>query len=66
MSNTEARVKVVYLDGSSEIFKAQTYQHNREHKMFFVEIGKNRLMIPDANVRSIGMGHVTPGGFEYD
>lgn len=66
MSSLETRVKVVYLDGSFEIFKARTYQHNKEHRMFYVVVSDNRIMIPDANVRSIGVGHVTPGGFEYD
>lgn len=66
MSSAGMRVKVVYLDGSSEIFKAQTYQHNKENKMFYVIIGEHCLMIPDANVRSIGIGHVVAGGFEYD
>lgn len=52
-------VKVVYRDGSSEIFLTDTYCHSSVHKMFFVEIAAGcRLMIPDDVVRTIGKGRI--------
>ena len=51
-------VKVVYRDGSFEIFPTNDFTHNSEHHMFFVAIAGCRLMIPDDAVRSIGKGRI--------
>jgi len=62
----ETKVKVIFTNGTSEIFDAENYQHNQEHRMFYVIVGKNRIMIPDRNVRSVGIGRVVMGVFKYD
>lgn len=52
-------VKIVYWDGSSEIFRdAQAALHSKDHNIFRIEYKKNAIMIPDRAVRSVGGGRV--------
>lgn len=60
-------IKVVYLDGSCDLFKGTNFTHNKDHRLFIVEVGAYKVMMPDANVRSIGVGRIGEGGrFVYE
>ena len=49
-------VKVVFTDGSFYLFEdAEDFIHSSEHKMFYVECGKNTVMLPDHHVAAIGV-----------
>ena len=49
-------VKVIYTDGTEKEFNSSAFQHNTEHRIFFVETpARNRIMIPDHCVACIGI-----------
>ena len=52
-------VKVVYTDGSIELFNSnKQIIHEASHNLFKVEFKNHFVMIPDHAVRSIGVGHL--------
>ena len=59
-------VKVVYTDGSTELFETEDATHEPEHRRFVIDKPKSRIFIMEHSVRSIGSGHietiVTPKG----
>lgn len=58
-------VKVIYTNGTEAVFNSSAFQHNTEHRMFFVETpGRNRIMIPDHCVACIGIYDEKCNNFE--
>lgn len=52
-------VKVVYRDGSSEIFRdVKDSDYHPDIHMFRVEYEKSYIMIPEGAVRSVGAGRI--------
>lgn len=48
-------IKVVFTDGSFYLFEGtETFEHNKDHKMFFINL-ENRVMMPDHHVVAIGV-----------
>lgn len=49
-------IKVIFTNGREAHFHGEDYTHNAEHKMFFVVTpNKKRIMLPDRNVKCIGI-----------
>lgn len=63
-------VKVVYTDGSSEVFEADNVLHNPASRLFIIKMPNSKIFIPENAVRSAGVGHIEEitegnlGGFE--
>lgn len=49
-------VKVIYTNGTEANFHGSEFEHNVEHRMFFIiSPGRKRIMIPDHCVACVGI-----------